>query len=1006
MSSGEAPVPRHDHRLGVRSTTILRRLSASGFSRLSRLIALVLATGLVVTLLGSGAALADPGKAQPAGRDRATVSEPEPGAMTARPPTAAGAASPATARPVRPPSGERAGPPSRAARLVLSPARTFVTPGQRLTYSAVAFDASGRRIGDVTTRTRFSIAFTASAGSSARTTGSCTAATCSASHLGRYTVTGALTIGSTSVRGTAQLQVVPKPRRPAPTPRLATIEIRPASATIDPGGQVTYVVQGYDRKQRPLGDVTARTTFSISPDGSCSDARCTATLPGRHTVTGVVRSPQGAITDQADLYVRAAPDPSPAPGPTPPPAPGPTPPPDPTPTPPPVPPPTPPPGPLSIPVAAVRIVGMVPTIPAGGTVSYAAVGLDRSARPIVDLTATTVFDITAPGRCEGRTCTATRAGSFTVVGTATTPAGTFRGSTTLLVVPGPLDQLSLTPARASVEAGQSTTFQAEGSDVYGNVRDVTDRATFTMTAPGRCTGDSCTATRAQRYVVTGRVVEGGREVSGSAVVDVAAGPLARLQLDPPFAVATARSKVGFRAYGSDSHGNRLAEVTDQTTLVIGPDGTCTDRTCSVSALGPHVVTASADLGQDTVTTEAKLLVVATDIVELRLNPRSAQIRPDQGATFTAVGLGAAGDFVADLTGYTVFAISPDGSCTAQTCTASELGEHAVTATLSTSSGAITDVVSVAVIPPGRVPDEAPGEIANIQVSPRTAEADSGAGITYIAIGVDPHGTPVADLTEQTTFTIAPDGSCSGAVCVAVTPGPHTITGTFDGVVAPAAGQGVGITLARSSIGTRPGALPALTLTAEATVDVRAGPGSCLLAPPDLTDLTATTQPADDEKTSVQVHGAFDGFAACDVVVVVDGRTVEDVTTIRDDGTIVAVTTIPTGPTERSSTVEVTAIDGRTLKQVGFSIPLSPPSGPSWYLWLLLALVLAFAAMVAGSARGRRQRRWVAQHVSVTPMAVQGQVTAGRDPDSSPSLGIRLVTRSEPPSIDITTEEDR
>src|ERR1700688_3077558 len=36
---------------------------------------------------------------------------------------------------------------------------------------------------------------------------------------------------------------------------------------------------------------------------------------------------------------------------------------------------------------------------------------------------------------------------------------------------------------------------------------------------------------------------------------------------------------------------------------------------------------------------------------------------------------------------------------------------------------------------------------------------------------------IADETSSTTFTIAPDGSCSGATCTASIAGPHTVTGT-------------------------------------------------------------------------------------------------------------------------------------------------------------------------------------------------------------------------------------
>jgi hypothetical protein len=197
------------------------------------------------------------------------------------------------------------------------------------------------------------------------------------------------------------------------------------------------------------------------------------------------------------------------------------------------------------------------------------------------------------------------------------------------------------------------------------------------------------------------------------------------------------------------------------------------------------------------------------------------------------------------------------------------------------------------------------------------------------------------------------------------------------------------------------------LSGHASLDVRAGPNSCLVSPPDLTDLTAAAGPTDNGATSVRVDGTFDArFATCPVVVLVDGRAVQDFTTIRADGTILAITEIPQEPPRAGGTVEVTAIDGRAIKQVGFTIPTPPPTGPNWLLWLLLALAILVSATVARSARDRRQRRWIAQHVQVAPTPSQPAVSADREPGSGPSLGIRLVPRSDPATIHITTEEDR
>jgi hypothetical protein len=71
---------------------------------------------------------------------------------------------------------------------------------------------------------------------------------------------------------------------------LTSITISPASASIAAGGSRSYVATGHDQNGDPMGDVTASTTFAISPNGSCTGATCTATVAdsggSHHTVTG------------------------------------------------------------------------------------------------------------------------------------------------------------------------------------------------------------------------------------------------------------------------------------------------------------------------------------------------------------------------------------------------------------------------------------------------------------------------------------------------------------------------------------------------------------------------------------------------------------------------------------------------------------------------------------------------------------------------------------------------
>jgi outer membrane protein assembly factor BamB len=83
---------------------------------------------------------------------------------------------------------------------------------------------------------------------------------------------------------------------------LASLALSPGSSSITAGGSQSYIATGADQYGNSLGDVTATTTFSIAPDGSCSAASCTATVAGGHAVTGS----NAGTTATASLNVVAA----------------------------------------------------------------------------------------------------------------------------------------------------------------------------------------------------------------------------------------------------------------------------------------------------------------------------------------------------------------------------------------------------------------------------------------------------------------------------------------------------------------------------------------------------------------------------------------------------------------------------------------------------------------------------------------------------------------------------
>jgi hypothetical protein len=458
--------------------------------------------------------------------------------------------------------------------------------------------------------------------------------------------------------------------------------------------------------------------------------------------------------------------------------------------------------------------------------------------------------------------------------------------------------------------------------------------------------------------------------------------------------------VAFRAYRADGYGNRLDEVTASTTFAMAPEGSCDAATCAARAPGPHTVTGSTDAGS--LTAEANLLVLGTQIVGLRLNPYAAQIRPEQDATFEAVGLDSSGRAVADLTEQTTFSITGDGTCPdgRNTCTATSPGTYRVTGSASISAGTGAGSVTTTptgeaslVVGSGAAPPDGRGKAASFELSPRAARAYTGFAVTYVATAFDAGGGRLRDVTSSITFTISPDGRCARSSCVADTPGPHTVTGTYTGlttVVSRASARGL-LTTAEPPPGT----------TATASLTVMAGLSCTGMTAADARDLTASATTGSSDATSVRVQGTFSrAFASCPVVVLVDGKPL-DASTIHDDGTVSTTGTVPSEP-PRSGSVAVVTVDGRTLRLAAFSIPAPP--GLGWARWLLVgALVLIGGAATA--ARIRRQRRWVSEHVGVEPIPDAGTLSTRQEDPATRSHSVHLATHTDEGSTTITEEEE-
>ena len=295
----------------------------------------------------------------------------------------------------------------------------------------------------------------------------------------------------------------------------------------------------------------------------------------------------------------------------------------------------------------------------------------------------------------------------------------------------------MTPASATISAGGSQSYSAEGRDQYDNsLGDITDDATFTIGPNGSCTGNTCTPSTAGAHAVTAtRFAK-----TGTASLQVTSGNLDHIVLSPGAATIGVGESQTYSVEGFDGNGNSLGDFTLATTLTISPDGSCTGNTCTATTVGDHTVTAINN-GE---TSSAVLTVTAGALDHLVVSPSSATIVPGGSQIYTAYGRDQYDNWLGDETAITTFTIAPDGSCTGNTCTASVNGAHTVTATIDQITGSGTLQVTPA------------AAIDHIVVSPAPATIAAGDSQTYTAEAFDSSNNSLGDVTGSTSFTIGPD----------------------------------------------------------------------------------------------------------------------------------------------------------------------------------------------------------------------------------------------------------
>jgi hypothetical protein len=157
---------------------------------------------------------------------------------------------------------------------------------------------------------------------------------------------------------------------------------------------------------------------------------------------------------------------------------------------------------------------------------------------------------------------------------------------------------------------------------------------------------------------------------------------------------------------------------------------------------------------------------------ITLQPQSVDLYQGQNAVFTAAAAGAPVPTVAWQLSRADGAWQGTGVKTAQLTVSHvtvALNGNRYRAVFTNSAGRAdsqTALLTVAVT-----------RLAKVVLSPAATAITVGGNASYHAEGFNSNGVDLGDVTSTTTFSIAPAGSCTGAICTPSIPGPYTVTGT-------------------------------------------------------------------------------------------------------------------------------------------------------------------------------------------------------------------------------------
>ena len=299
------------------------------------------------------------------------------------------------------------------------------------------------------------------------------------------------------------------------------------------------------------------------------------------------------------------------------------------------------------PIATIVVTPNPASIGIGATQQFVAVGKDAGGNVV---TFTPTWTVVAGGGTMSST------GLFTAGTVLGTYANTVQasnsgviGTATVIVTPGPVATITVTPNPATLDAGLTQQFTAVGKDASGNVVAITPAwsivnvgGTIDATT-GLFTAGAATGT----YTNTVKATSGAISGFATVVVTSPLASLATIVVTPNPATVNTNGTQQFTAVGRDANGNVVA-ITPVWSVVNGGGSinAASGLFTAGAVIGTYAGTVKATSGAISGAATVNVIAPVAALASIDVTPNPATVNTSATQTFTAVGRDASNNIIA------------------------------------------------------------------------------------------------------------------------------------------------------------------------------------------------------------------------------------------------------------------------------------------------------------------------------------------------------------------------